>query len=63
MVGQRIGTGLFRRHVRRRAKATPNVVRFDPSAFVEADRAFATPKSVTIADPPDRSTLSGLMSR
>ena len=35
-----------------------------PDGVAAASRsAFATPKSVTVAEPPERSTLSGLMSR
>ena len=43
--------------------ATPTAVTASPSAVVDADSAFATPKSVTIADPWLRRMLSGLMSR
>src|SRR5213080_153670 len=43
--------------------ATPSDVMPPCSALLEALNAFATPKSVTIALPPESSTLSGLMSR
>ena len=43
--------------------ATPNDVRPPWSALLDAESAFATPKSVTIALPPESNTLSGLMSR
>src|SRR6266704_5539246 len=43
--------------------ATPSDVKPPCSALLEALNAFATPKSVTIALPPESSTLSGLMSR
>ena len=43
--------------------AMPSDVSDAPAASVEAESAFATPKSVTTAEPPERSTLSGLMSR
>ena len=42
--------------------ATPSEVRLPPGT-VEAVRAFATPKSVTTADPPEMRMFSGLMSR
>ena len=43
--------------------ATPSDVMPPCSALLDALNAFATPKSVTIALPPESSTLSGLMSR
>src|SRR6266516_2099916 len=43
--------------------ATPSDVMPPCSALLDALNAFATPKSVTIALPPESSTFSGLMSR
>ena len=71
MIGARIARGLLGRHVRRRADrraderdraacASSSSGRF-PSR--DAEIAFATPKSVTVADPPESRMLSGLMSR
>jgi hypothetical protein len=42
----------------------PICVSVAPGAAIrDADSALAIPKSVTVAEPPDMSTLSGLMSR
>ena len=43
--------------------ASPSDVSAVPELPDEAVTAFATPKSVTTATPPEMSTLSGLMSR
>ena len=63
VVDRRVPPGLLGRHVGGVPNDMPICVSVPPGASRDAERAFAMPKSVTTAVPPESRTLSGLMSR